>query len=102
MSSAVICPSSSNLNIIPLSSFPYRRFFLFRITSGVTVLPTPRTDNITVSGFSCAVISKSTDYDPFALVVLVVYISNKTRYLFHEAMGVTSDRLTGEGATSEK
>jgi hypothetical protein len=33
---------------------------------------------------------------------LVVCISNKSRYLFHEATGVTSDKLTGEGATSDK
>lgn len=93
MSSAVMCPSSSNLNIIPLACFPYRRFFLFKVTSGVSILPTPRTDSITVSLFSCAVILTSTDFDPFALVVLVVCISNKSRYLFHEATGVTSEKL---------
>ena len=100
MSSAVMCPSSSNLNVILLASFPYRRFFLFRVTSGVSVLPTPRTDSITVSLFSCAIISTTTDFDPFALVVFVVCISNKARYLFHKASGVTSDKLTGEGVTS--
>jgi len=101
MSSAVICPFSSNLNIIPLSSFPYRSCFLFSITSSVSVLPSPRTDSITVSLFSCAVISTSTDFDPFALVVLVVCTSNKSSYLFHEATGVTSDKLISEGATND-
>lgn len=102
MSSAVICPFSSNLNIIPPSSFPYISFFLFRITSDVSVLPTPRTDSITVSLFSCVVISTSTDFDSFALVVLMVCKSNKSRYLFHEVTDVTSDKLIGEGATSDK
>ena len=60
------------------------------------MFPTPRTDSITVSLFSCA------DFDPFALVVLVVCMSNKSRYLFHDATGVKSDKLTGEGATSDK
>ena len=55
-----------------------------------------------ISLFSCVVILISTDFDPFALVVLVVHISNKAIYLFHEATGVTSEKLTSEGVTSDR